>query len=223
MDRLRHLFSDPVFRQLLRVQVSVTQLKDHNATVQQLRPRDFDIVPDNGALEINGHMVPDDLDEAPPSFDLADFVKNSAQGREVEQIDLFKPETGGLGFSVVGLMSEYRGELGIFVQDIQPGGIADRDRRLQDQDQILAINGTPLETHISHQEAINILQNVRGRVHLIVARGNIPPQPIQNQASTNTLPGQQERVLNGHGSVSLNFRSSYSGPMGGTNYYRGPH
>jgi hypothetical protein len=68
LDRLRHLFQDPVFRQLLRVQVSVTQLKEHNATVQQLRPRDFDIVPDNGALEIQGHMIADEIDEEPPSL-----------------------------------------------------------------------------------------------------------------------------------------------------------
>ena len=37
---------------------------------------------------------------------------------------LFKPEGSSLGFSVVGLRSEQRGELGIYVQGIQPTGIA---------------------------------------------------------------------------------------------------
>ena len=37
---------------------------------------------------------------------------------------LFKPEGSSLGFSVVGLRSEKRGELGIYVQGIQPTGIA---------------------------------------------------------------------------------------------------
>jgi len=37
---------------------------------------------------------------------------------------LFKPENTSLGFSVVGLRSEEHGELGIFVQEIQPTGIA---------------------------------------------------------------------------------------------------
>lgn len=39
-------------------------------------------------------------------------------------MELVKPLSGGLGFSVVGLRSENRGELGIFVQEIQPGSVA---------------------------------------------------------------------------------------------------
>lgn len=205
LDRLRHLFQDPVFRQLLRVQVSISQLKEHNSTVQQLRPRDFDIVPENGALEINGQTVPDEIDEEPPQFDLNDFVKNTAQGRQVETIDLFKPDNSGLGFSVVGLMSEYRGELGIFVQDIQPGSIAGRDGRLVDQDQILAINGTPLESHISHQEAINILQSVRGPVQLIIARGNIPAQVYKGGDSRSKEDLEGEQVDTGGQTFKLNL------------------
>jgi len=39
---------------------------------------------------------------------------------------LYKPEGCSLGFSVVGLRSEEKGELGIFVQEIQQNGIAAR-------------------------------------------------------------------------------------------------
>lgn len=39
-------------------------------------------------------------------------------------VELQKPVSGGLGFSVVGLKSENRGELGIFIQEIQPGSVA---------------------------------------------------------------------------------------------------
>lgn len=55
-----------------------------------------------------------------------DPVIVDGHGREIQTIKLQKPATGGLGFSVVGLKSENRGELGIFVQDLQPGGVADR-------------------------------------------------------------------------------------------------
>ena len=48
------------------------------------------------------------------------------QGRPVEVFELLKPPCGGLGFSVVGLRSENRGELGIFVQEIQEGSVAHR-------------------------------------------------------------------------------------------------
>lgn len=47
------------------------------------------------------------------------------QGRYTTQVELLKPASGGLGFSVVGLKSENRGELGIFIQEIQPGSVAD--------------------------------------------------------------------------------------------------
>lgn len=49
-----------------------------------------------------------------------------------------------------------------------------RDGRLRERDQILAIDGQPLD--ISHQEAIRILQSARGLVVLIIARGYVPPQ-----------------------------------------------
>ena len=47
-----------------------------------------------------------------------------------------------------------------------------RDGRLHQDDQILAIDGQPLD--ISHQQAIRILQSARGLVELIIARGNLP-------------------------------------------------
>jgi len=50
----------------------------------------------------------------------------AAQRRQILIIKLQKPPVGGLGFSVIGLQSETRGELGIFVQALQPGGIAEK-------------------------------------------------------------------------------------------------
>ncbi|XP_055924762.1 inaD-like protein isoform X2 [Argiope bruennichi] len=100
-------------------------------------------------------------------------IDQGAQGREIHTLQLFKPEGSSLGFSVVGLRSEQKGELGIFIQEIQPNGIAGRDGRLQEGDQILAIDGQPLDSNISHQQAISILQQARGLVELIVARGGI--------------------------------------------------
>lgn len=49
-------------------------------------------------------------------------IRNAAKGREVETIKLFRPEKQSLGFSVVA----NPGDPSIYVQDIQPGGIADR-------------------------------------------------------------------------------------------------
>ena len=113
-------------------------------------------------------------------IDNEDFIRNvqmAGQGRDLETIKLMKPDFGGLGFSVVGLKSENRGELGIFVQDIQAGGVADRDGRLHESDQILAINGKRVDTVMKHEDAISLLQNTKGVVELIVAAGGINQTP----------------------------------------------
>ena len=107
---------------------------------------------------------------------LNDFIDKMANGREVEHITLEKTADTSLGFSVVGLESDNRGELGIFVQDIQPDTIADMDGRLKESDQILVINGKPLGLNVSHTEAIAALQAVKDVVQLVVARGPIPRQ-----------------------------------------------
>lgn len=60
------------------------------------------------------------------SEDFQRSIEALSQGREVETVHVQKPEQAGLGFSVVGLKSENRGELGIFIQDIQPDGVAGR-------------------------------------------------------------------------------------------------
>ena len=61
--------------------------------------------------------------ESMPSYDqeMEKVLEKAAEGREVQTIKLFKPEKQSLGFSVV-----THAEGGIFVQDIQPGGIAER-------------------------------------------------------------------------------------------------
>ncbi|KAJ8305992.1 hypothetical protein KUTeg_016537 [Tegillarca granosa] len=129
-------------------------------------------------------------------------IERAAQEREVETIKLFKPENSSLGFSVVGLKTDNQGELGIFVQDIQPGGIAARDGRLREKDQILAIDGQPLD--ISHQEAIRILQSARGLVELIVARGPVQQQvqPVDQQQNQEVSAEQVSNVQSSEGSAA---------------------
>jgi multiple PDZ domain protein len=66
-------------------------------------------------------------------------VNEAAQGRDIKYIKLYKPEGSSLGFSVVGLKSAHKGELGIYVQEIQPQGIAGKDGRLLEGDQVRAL------------------------------------------------------------------------------------
>ncbi|XP_011363588.1 multiple PDZ domain protein isoform X2 [Pteropus vampyrus] len=193
LNLLKSVLQSPLFSQILNLQTSVQQLKDQVniatsavsniecAHVPHLSPA---IIPtlqnesflssNNGNLEtLTASSVPHSSGK-PTCDEFDQLIKNMAQGRHVEVFELLKPPCGGLGFSVVGLRSENRGELGIFVQEIQEGSVAHRDGRLKETDQILAINGQALDQTITHQQAISILQKAKDNVQLIVARGSLP-------------------------------------------------
>lgn len=129
-------------------------------------------------------------------------LDEASQGREVLNIQLYKPEGSSLGFSVVGLKSEQRGELGIFIQEIQQHGVASKDGRLQEGDQILAIDGQLLDRNISHHQAIGILQQVRGLVELAIARGGVlpsegsPPTSLDRSPSAVSVNSKASDMLN---------------------------
>lgn len=63
----------------------------------------------------------------------SDALLNS-EWAQVESIDLVNDGTG-LGFGIVGVRT-----LGVVVKTILPGGVADRDGRLQSGDHILQVN-----------------------------------------------------------------------------------
>lgn len=121
-----------------------------------------------------------------------------------------KPDQGGLGFSVVGLKSENRGELGIFIQEIQPHGVEGRDGRLQKSDQILAMDGKQLDSGMSHQQAIGVLQQTNGEVELIVARGGIP----RSRNLSRTTSGASSALSRTPSDVSTVSHTSVTVPAG---------
>ncbi|KAK2556764.1 Multiple PDZ domain protein, partial [Acropora cervicornis] len=137
-------------------------------------------------------------------------IEMLSQGRQIETVTLMKPEQGGLGFSVVGLKSENRGELGIFIQEIQKGGVAGSDGRLQESDQILAIDGKQLDSGVSHQQAIGVLQQTNGQVELIVARGGIP----RSQHLSRTTSGASSMLSRTPSNVSSVSHTSVTVPAG---------
>uniref|UniRef100_A0A8D3ADZ9 Multiple PDZ domain crumbs cell polarity complex component n=1 Tax=Scophthalmus maximus TaxID=52904 RepID=A0A8D3ADZ9_SCOMX len=179
LSLLKSVLQSPLFHQILALQKSVQHVRDqvknpgggpgvrNNVMNTSLR---FDFCTFNGAYvpastHINGQTSSEEFEHT---------IQSMAQGRYVNHVELQKPVSGGLGFSVVGLKSENRGELGIFIQEIQLGSVAHCDGKLKEADQILAINGQPLDQTVTHQQAIGILQSASERVQLTVARGPIP-------------------------------------------------
>ncbi|NXE36523.1 MPDZ protein, partial [Ptilorrhoa leucosticta] len=198
LSLLKSVLQSPLFNQILNLQTSVQQLRDqvnitpsihssgefpqllhHGVNVGSLPLNEsYLLAQQNGSpanvLEASMRSITPQINGKFSSDDFEQLIRNMSQGRLVETIDLIKPLSGGLGFSVVGLKSENRGELGIFVQEIQEGSVAHRDGKLKEADQILAINGQALDQTITHQQAISILQKAKDNVQLVVARGTFP-------------------------------------------------
>uniref|UniRef100_A0AAY4AKF2 Multiple PDZ domain crumbs cell polarity complex component n=1 Tax=Denticeps clupeoides TaxID=299321 RepID=A0AAY4AKF2_9TELE len=162
LSLLKTVLQSSLFHQILTLQKSVQHINEQGPTLNQ---NGSHLDKDGSNKQVNGKPTPDELEQ---------IIRSMAQGRYVTHIELEKPVAVGLGFSVVGLRSENRGELGIFVQEIQPGSITCCDGRLKEADQILAINGQPLVQTVTHQQAIGLLQRPSEHVHLVVARGPIP-------------------------------------------------
>ena len=150
--RLKHVLNSPLLRQLLAIQTSCSELNRMVATAKGDTINDFEFSQDGEIIPIASRQLRieknrahtrlqrnvksgehrsredqsyDDLEDD-QDRDLFERLGSVAQGRDMERIVLSKPEKGGLGFSVVGLKSENKGELGIFIQDVQEDGIAAR-------------------------------------------------------------------------------------------------
>ncbi|KAJ8936009.1 hypothetical protein NQ314_012535 [Rhamnusium bicolor] len=87
----------------------------------------------------------------------------SSEWSQVESIDLINDGTG-LGFGILGMRN-----MGVVVKTILPGGVADRDGRLQSGDHILQIGDVNLHEMNSEQVA-TVLRQSGTHVRLIVAR-----------------------------------------------------
>ncbi|CAB1430312.1 unnamed protein product [Pleuronectes platessa] len=142
--------------EILALQKSVQHIREQGSVPSS---RGTDTIDQLTAAKPNGsHVSCSDASDAThtngktPSEEFEHIIQSMAQGR----------------------YSENRGELGIFIQEIQLGSVAHCDGKLKEADQILAINGQPLDQTVTHQQAIAILQCASERVQLIVARGPIP-------------------------------------------------
>uniref|UniRef100_A0A672PGJ8 PDZ domain-containing protein n=1 Tax=Sinocyclocheilus grahami TaxID=75366 RepID=A0A672PGJ8_SINGR len=145
LNLLKVVLQSPLFHQILALQKSVQHLKEHVRTKHTTLEKKYfsnyktfqteRIYISKRIGSTEGFSA--QLNGQTSSEEYKHIIRSMAQGRYVTQIDLLKPVSGGLGFSVVGLCSVNRGELGIFIQEIQAGSVT--DGRLMQGDQILSI------------------------------------------------------------------------------------
>ncbi|XP_078461558.1 multiple PDZ domain protein-like isoform X1 [Lampetra planeri] len=200
---LKDTLQSSTFRSIFALQGSIAQLDKQLDSLPSRRVSQYDFSPSGELVfEEHGTSVPIiQLPAAPlpPTVDDEDFtlvVKHLAQGRLVHFVDLDKPEGVGLGFSVMGVRSE-NGHNGIFIKAIHADSIVGRDGRLQEGDQILAINGMPLDERVSQEQAVRLLQTTTGPVQLAVARFSHDTEtpPTEGLEQTETI----ELVTTGSG------------------------
>lgn len=135
------LLGSPLFVRLVELDSSLSRLSDLSHQLVTLKPDDFDFDPYTGDLVMAPHPYraeddddddddikhPVPLEKTVSGLDnIEELLEQGSRSRKVELVELYKVEGGSLGFGVVGLRSDVRGELGIFVQEIQPGGLADK-------------------------------------------------------------------------------------------------
>uniref|UniRef100_A0A674D821 PATJ crumbs cell polarity complex component n=1 Tax=Salmo trutta TaxID=8032 RepID=A0A674D821_SALTR len=181
LGMLRDALQSPLLGHILTLQHSIKQLKDQLNCMPPDTCSDFSFSR-KGQLIVSASRPASSLCTSGPGSVLSNgsafaspdqlqrWFCTSAKGRQTEHISLPKPLSGGLGFSVVGLRAEGTGGHGVFIRQVQPRSIAHWDGRIQENDQILVINGTPLDQSVTQHQAVALLQQPGDRVDLVVAR-----------------------------------------------------
>uniref|UniRef100_A0A1B0BE50 Patj homolog n=1 Tax=Glossina palpalis gambiensis TaxID=67801 RepID=A0A1B0BE50_9MUSC len=200
------ILRDPVFRTIVHVQDSLSELNAQLTQHPSMLPNDFDIdMAGNLVLSVNGGDVMYDFDERLSSplnstspvasgkigTELAEAQHTkipSLSGVElfptdyvqVQAIELVNDGTG-LGFGIIGARTDLLTNVlplnsGVIVKTILPGGVADRDGRLRSGDHILQIGDVNLQEMVSEQVAA-VLRQSGTHVRLVVGRAIENPLP----------------------------------------------
>lgn len=198
------ILQDPVFRTIVHVQDSLSELNAQLTQHPSMLPNDFDIdMAGNLVLSVNGGDVMYEFDErlstslnsasgpnSPGSSKTTtDVADNQMAGQHAKMPSLSGVElfpTDYVQIQAIELVNDGSGlgfgiigarTSGVIVKTILPGGVADRDGRLRSGDHILQIGEVNLQEMVSEQVA-TVLRQSGTHVRLVVGRPIEHPSPI---------------------------------------------
>ncbi|XP_005093651.2 uncharacterized protein LOC101855086 [Aplysia californica] len=123
-------------------------------------------------------------------------------------ITVFKGAGGkGLGFSVVGGSDSPKGNIGIFVRRIFGHGVIAEDGRLKEGDEILELNGQPLQG-LTHQAALSLFRSLKRGAVTLTFRSRV----TSPRASPRNSPCASPRESPDGSPVSTPNHSPYASP-----------
>ncbi|XP_052822840.1 membrane-associated guanylate kinase, WW and PDZ domain-containing protein 1 isoform X2 [Octopus bimaculoides] len=153
--------------------------------------------------------------ERPKDMSRPPRIQNHQSSQENEE-EIYSVElhrgTRGFGFSIRG--GREFNNMPLYVLRIADGGTADLDSNLRVGDQILEINGYNTN-NITHQEAIDIIQNGGNSVQMLVKRTGKPPPSFDGLPSpTSRTPGTLSMANGpiGHSSPHMGRRKNPERP-----------